>query len=49
MKSRNNMHRCRQCEEWMESRLRVYDRFGVFLLFLFSNVKIDCIKEMGKL
>ena len=22
------MYRCRQCEEWMESRLRVYDRFG---------------------
>lgn len=25
------MHRCRQCEKWMESRLRVYDRFGVFV------------------
>ncbi len=29
-------------------KTRVYDRFGVFLMF-FSNVKIDCIKEMGKL
>ena len=33
------MHRCRQCEKWMEEKLQVYDRFGVFLLFIFKEQK----------
>jgi len=37
------MHRCRQCKKWMESRLRVYDRFGVFVTVhrqAFSELKM---------
>ena len=41
------MYQCRQCKKWMESSLQVYDRSFSFVPF--PNVKIDCIKEMGKL
>ena len=48
MRSRNNMHWCRQCKNGRNQDSKSMTGLRVFFV-PFPNIKIDCIKEMGKL